>query len=199
MKIALPTVIAGVASLALAAGAAPAQGAVVLGQLAPPNSPSVCNNPNPVDTLQPTVTRGLPYVVPSYVREGRISAWTHQAGPGLEQTLTLKVWRATGPANTYQVVGRDGPRRIGANVLNGFTNLNVPVKAGDIVGLNDGTQPVACQFSAPGERRPSQQADTPLFNTLAFTNFVSDSRLNVVATVQPTRTFKVGKVKRNKK
>jgi hypothetical protein len=144
------------ASLVAAAGliatnatnASPAEASVTIGQLAPEASPpAVCVNPDPYDEVQPTVTSGKSYVVPT---GGVVTSWSHKAAAGSGQKLTMKIFREVGDPNVYQVVGHDGPRRLAARTVNTFS-ASIPVRAGDVLGLNDTKTANACAFSSPGE------------------------------------------------
>jgi hypothetical protein len=182
------------ALFSMAAAAHPAGASVTLGQLAPGVSPPAdCANPSPFDLLQPTVTSGNSYVVPA---AGTITSWSHNASADAGQALALKVFRNVSGA-TYAVVGHDGPRPVTASTVNTFSGLSIPVKPGDVIGLNDGP-PSACAFAVPGDsilERPGDLADGA---SGAFNNRTG-VRANVTAALAPTNTFTLGRVTRNKK
>jgi len=125
--------------------ASSASAAVTLGQLAPGVPASECSGSVPTDVLQPTVTGGNPYVVPS---AGRIKSWTNQSASDPGQILTFKVYRPT-EGLTYTVVGHDGPHPLTASAANTFTT-SIAVQAGDVIGLHygDNTAETACSFNA---------------------------------------------------
>src|SRR5262245_63794629 len=122
------------ALLTLAVSLPPASAAVTLGDLAPGTSlVAICNNPNPYDYVQVTITSGNSYVVPG---TGTITSWSHSAAAGAGQQMSLKVFRPIGP-ETYQVVGHDGPRPLTESTVNSFAGFAIPVKPGDVIGLGE--------------------------------------------------------------
>ncbi len=182
--------------LALAAGAAPA-GAVIVGQT---STPAVfCS---PFDRVQPTVTSGNSYVVPSTggITKWTLTSWSTQGGTAAGDALTMKVYRSLG-GTSYQVIVHDGPHTITPNTLNTF-QANLAVKAGEILGNSTGpadtTGPI-CTFDVTGEsyfRSPGSLDDG---GSGTFALFAMDRRLNVSAKVEPTNTFTVDGIARNKK
>lgn len=201
-RIGIASVLATVAWTGLATVSSPAS-AVTIGQLGPDGSPPpICSN-TAVDQAQPSVTSGNPYVVPATVGEGTITSWSHNATAGPDQTLTMKVFRKVAEPARYTVVAHDGPRPLAQSTLNTFPT-SIPVKPGDVLGLNQASPPVGggtqCRFPAPGE------ADHPL----RFGNLVdgdSDDfilgdggyRLNISAVLVPTNTFTLGATTLRKK
>jgi len=197
---------ASLVTFALVAGAAPASGAVTIGQVGTP-PPFACAGPSPaLDAVQPTVTSGLSYVVPA---NGRVEAWTltswsTNASAGLG-SMGLKVFRPVS-GSTYRAVGHDGPRSITDSVLNTFSGLSIPVRPGDVLGLhvpplsNSPVVGVPCVFETAGESgllgRFGNLADG---GAADFPEVASDSRLNITAVVEPTNAFTLGKAKLNRK
>jgi hypothetical protein len=183
--------------LSLTASAAPAGAAVTIGQLAPVTPPALCTT-LVADRLQPTVTSGNAYVVPSTVASGTITSWSHRAAAGAGQTLTMKIYRPIGGA-THIVVGHDGPRDLSGGALNTFPT-GIPVKAGDVLGLNQGgSVDTGCAIQVPGD------SNLILFGNLAdgqqgdFSSLSTNRRLNITAAVTPSNAFSIGGIKRNKK
>src|SRR5215212_8480216 len=115
--------VAAFAALALALGSSPAAAAVTIGQTQP--TPEICSDD--YDWLQPTVTEGNAYVVPSTVNTGTVTSWstTANASGGV---MKMKIFRPVS-GSTYSVVGQDQPRALTANQVNTFTGIGVPVKA----------------------------------------------------------------------
>jgi hypothetical protein len=184
--------VAVVAALVLSAGTSSAGAAVTIGQTA---NPAI--NCGVFDRVQPTVTSGTAYVVPPTVASGTITSWSTQAGNNAGP-LAMKVYRPLG-GNTYQVVGLNGPHALTPNVLNTFPT-NVAVRAGDVLGNSTpvDTGPV-CTFTVAGEfylRRAGNLADG---SQGTFDLFAGDRRLNVSAVINPTNTFTLGAITRNKK
>ncbi len=198
---------ASLAALSLTASASPAE-AVTIGQVSPSPGGS-CGAQ--VDVLQPTVTSGNIYVVPSStynaparvrgpVTSWRVTSWSHYARAGAGQMLAMKVFRKIADPATYMVVGHDGPRPLTGGVLNTFAS-SVEVMAGDVLGVNSAnaaTAPNACAFSAPGQPILSRLGDLADGGSGAFaTN--TGIRVNASALLVPSNAFSLGKVKRNKK
>ena len=192
--------VVGVATLCALIFAAPAAGSVTLGQLDPGIPSTECGGggPHPTDELQPTVTSGNSYVVPS---KGVITAWTNRTASDPNQMLTFKVFRSNGGAS-YTVVGHDGPRPLVSSADNTFAT-NIPVLPGDIIGLHHGDTATesTCNFAATdtfferdGDLLDGQFGD---FHDYGPGNCCF-YRLNVTAIFEPTNSFTLGKVSRNK-
>ena len=79
---------------------------MTLGQLAATPSGSSTGT----DFAQLSVSSGTSYQV---AEAGTIVSWSHNAGSGASQKLTMKVLRKTRDPNFYTVVGLDGPSRRG--------------------------------------------------------------------------------------
>src|SRR5215211_3488662 len=175
--------VAAIAALTLAISVSSAAGAVTLGQLAPGSSPPAnCANDDPYDALQPTVTTGNSYVVPATVPNWVVTSWSHNASADAGQMLTLKFFRHVS-ALTYSVVGHNGPRPITASTTNTFSGLRLPVKAGDVLGLNDGP-PSACAFTVAGDSVFERFGDLADGDSGAF-YARPDVRLNITALIEP--------------
>jgi hypothetical protein len=184
----------GLAALSLAGSASHAAASVTLGQLSP-NPESVSCVTSAVDFAQPTVTSGNPYVVPG---AGTITSWSHNARSSANQTLTMKVFRKLADPSTYMAVGHDGPRPLAASTLNTFP-ASVPVKPGDVLGLNRASPNItACFILVPGESylfRPGNLADGA---SGAFSS-ASNQRPNISAEFVPSNAFTLGEAKHHKK
>jgi hypothetical protein len=181
------------AALSSSASTSPAVASVSIGQLAP-NPSTVCSSPVIQDYLQPTVTSGNAYVVPA---NGTITSWSHNANPIASQMLAFKVFRQV-TGLTYMAVGHDGPRPLAPGTVNTFSDLSIPVKAGDIIGLNKPVGGPACIFGVPGESYLQRDGNLADGQPGDFT-MNSDSRVNIAATVVPSNAFTVAGTKRNKK
>jgi hypothetical protein len=184
-----------VATVLIAPATAPAaQATVAIGQTGA-DSAIVCSAD---DEAQPPVSTGQPYTVPSTggVANWILTSWSHEAGPGSGQQAKVKVWRQVSGL-TYTVVGQDGPRNLASGVLNTFT-ASIPVKTGDILGITPISGAVRCAFGPPGEQYYFGAGDTA---TGGQATFIASSgrRLNISATLEPTNTFTIGQIRRNKK
>jgi hypothetical protein len=153
------------------------------------------------DLIQPTVTSGNSYVIPS---TGGIAAWTvtswstsTTASPG--QSMAVKIFRKIGDPITYQVVGHEGPHPLAAG-LNTFP-AHIAVKPGDVLGAYWTDLPMnlggACDFQATGDSilyfGNTGLPDGGSASFLTDANF----RLNASAELTPTSEFSLGKVKAN--
>jgi len=178
--------------MAFALPAVPAS-AVTIGQV-PAVAQDACDV-EPIDLVQPTVTSGTSYVVPSSggIAAWTVTSWSTRTSPFPGQSMALKMFRKVSDPVTYQVVGHDGPRAL-APGLNSFP-AHVVVKPGDVLGLNY-VSGGSCAFQAPGEPilyNPGSLADG---GSAAFTPD-TDFRVNESAELTPTSDISFGKVKSN--
>ncbi|MDP9188533.1 MAG: hypothetical protein M3O25_04720 [Actinomycetota bacterium] len=192
---------ASLSALALTATASSA-GAVTIGQLGAVTSPNPCSSQ--VDRVQPTVTSGTSYVVPS---TGGVNAWTVRSWttlPNAPGSVKMKMYRPLGPG-VFTAVAQDVTRTLSVGVLNTF-QVNLAVRSGDVLGLN-ATTDYPCSFVLPGDSylRTATGVVSDLANgaTGTFPEAVIGSaptgrRLDITADVTPTNTFKFGKISRNK-
>jgi hypothetical protein len=179
--------LAGVAAAALAAClTAPASASVTLGQAAGVLSGGCNSN---VDIIQPTVTSGNTYVAPV---AGTVTSWSANAGSG---SVTMKMFRNVG-GNVWSVVGHAGPSSLPANNV----AANIPVRAGDVLGLQSEAVGTSCVLDAPGESYTSRGGDLMDNEANTFTTFPgTNQRLHILAVLQPSNAFTLGEVSRNKK
>lgn len=144
------------------------------------------------------MTSGSSYVVPG---TGTITSWSHNATAGPDQTLTMKIFRRVAEPARYMVVGHDGPRPLAESTLNTFPT-SIPVNPGDVLGLNQasgggGTQ---CRFPAPGElAHPLRFANLSDGESEDFILGDPGYRMNITSVFEPTNTFTLGGITRNKK
>jgi hypothetical protein len=190
---------AALAAVSLTASASSAGAAVTIGQLGTPPSP---NCEEQVDRVQPAVTSGDSYVVPSTggATEWNLTSWSTSPPAGDGFTMTMKVFRPVNAA-TFTAVAHDGPRALTGGALNTF-ETNIAVKAGDVLGLNVPAAPAfPCGFVVAGDSYLRTGSGTDLADGLSapFPTAVADRRLNIEAVVTPTNTFALGEVTRNKK
>jgi hypothetical protein len=176
--------------------ASPAAGSVTLGQLAPGAPDTNCSGSGPTDELQPTVTAGNSYVVPS---SGAITSWSNKTAVDPNQQLTFKVFRPNG-GGSYTVVGHDGPRPLVSNAVNTFAT-RIPVVAGDVIGLHHGDTAAesTCNFDTT-DTFFERAGDLLDGQSGVFLDYGPGNccyyRLNVTAVFEPTNAFALGKVKR---
>ncbi len=180
-----------VAALSLAASASPATASVTIGQLVSASAPCAANN----DWAQLSVGSGTSYVVPG---KGSITSWSHSAGAGAGQMMTMKIWRQVVAGTTYAAVGHDGPRALGPSAINTFP-VNIPVMPGDVLGFHTGAvAPAACLSGlTPGDTLLGRAGDAADGEPADFTPFAR--HLNITAVFVPSNTFTLGGIVRNKK
>ena len=70
------------------------------------------------------------YAAPS---DGVITSWTFEAGSPAPSSLKLKVARSAGGDN-FQIVGESPVKSPTANATNTYTDVQIPVRAGDVLG-----------------------------------------------------------------
>jgi hypothetical protein len=174
--------------------AAPAAASVTIGQPATATSPTSGAN---VDFLQLAVSSGASYDVPE---NGTITSWSHNATNTLGQTLTMKVFRKVADPIFYKAVAHDGPQNLTGGLLNTFAT-NIPVQAGDTIGLGCLVNASACLFAATTTDKWIFKG-APTLNdgdAAAFTGPNTSNRVNVSAVLEPTNTVTVGATALNKK
>lgn len=154
------------------------------------------------DRVQPTVTSGNSYVVPSLPPATSLvlTSWSHIAGTGTGQLLSMKVFRRTG-LNTFQVVGKDGPRALTGGVLNTFSGLDMPVQPGDYVGNSTPANAGApsCIFSTANDQILGRMGDLAVGDSGDFLVADFPYHLNTSAVVEPDNRFTLSEAVRNKK
>ncbi|MDX6607100.1 MAG: hypothetical protein QOD14_1640 [Solirubrobacterales bacterium] len=187
----------------LAGSTSPAGASVTIGRLDP--APSVSCAGTTIDLIEPNVTTGTGYVVPSIpgATALMISSWSHNGAPASGTLtavgpLTLKVFRKVADPATYQVVSHDTRALIPAT-LNTF-QASIPVQTGDVLGTNT-AQPAtsACTFGDPGETYQNFVGNLADGESGAFTPGATNRSLNVSAVIDPSNIFTLGAITRNKK
>ena len=188
--------VASAAGLALAAAAPGAGAAVTIGQL---GTPPGANCEVLVDRVQPAVTGGNSYVLPSTggVQEWTITSWSSSPPTG-PTTWKMKIFRQVVPG-TFTAIAQDDPRTLAGGVLNTFPT-SLQARAGDILGLNviAGARP--CSFVVTGDSylRTGSSDLTP-GQAGSFPIATPNRRLNISAVAEATNTFDLKKGKRNTK
>ena len=179
----LAALLATLFALALA-GTASAQ--ITIGEVGAPAVGSRLCILGPYDNI-PAGASAPTYTVPS---AGVITSWSNQAAEGLGQELTFKVFRPLGSGPLYPkflVAGQDGPRSLIPNALNTFP-VEIPVKAGDLIGDNDVNAevvPNACllKTSNADDAIYWKQGSALLGTEFEAAKAESGSRMNVKATL----------------
>jgi hypothetical protein len=181
-----------VVALSLAASASPSTASVTVGQTAP----SSITNSDSYDFLQAVLVSGTSYVLPV---NGTLTSWSTYANAN-GGMLAMEIFRPLG-GNSFMAVTHEGPRPLNPSALNTFTGLSVPVKAGDLLG--DSTPSSA---GLPAAIFPAVPGDQLLVYSPALADgdqapFFHDdpARVNISAVINPTNSFTLGGVTRNKK
>ena len=183
-------------ALALAMLPASALGSVTIGQLGSGFKDFSAD----FDWAQPSVTSGTSYVSPV---TGTIVSWSHQAVAGSNQQLTMKLFRKVADPTTYMAVAHDGARPLIGGTVNTFP-VSIPVQAGDVLGLNTlSTASTGALFQMPGQSflystSPLADGESGAF-TVGGAPMNIDSRLNISAVIQPSSSFALGAIRRNKR
>jgi hypothetical protein len=181
----------------LAATADSAGATMTIGQTAPGNQPGATCSAASADQLQPTSVSTAGY----FAKEaGTITTWSTNAAIGAGQLWTMKVFRRTSPdpsANTYKVVGHDAPRMLTPGVMNTFTGVNVAVQPGDILGFNSSGANAACSFFFVGDQYLTRSGNLSDGSTATFSP-VNNLRLNISAVLNPSNSFGVSSISKNK-
>jgi hypothetical protein len=149
--------------------------------------------------VQHDLTSGPGYSASS---NGVITAWSGAANGATGQTLQLVVL-SQGSTLGYTILRRDSVRTlVNLNALNTFTGLRLPIEAGQLIGVY---HPPGSNASCEG---PGSAGDNVAFSDIGnpsdgvpatYNGFDSLLRVNAQAVVEPTNTFTLGGVTRNKK
>jgi len=185
--------------LLMSAASSASASSITIGQLSPPNPSSETSADT--DRAQPTVTSGNSYVVPATggVTAWTLTSWSHTAATDPVQELTMKVFRKVADPLAYSAVAHDGPRQLIPGTINTF-QTSLQVKAGDVLGNNSKSPgDNASYFTAPGESLIDLSPGLADGQTGTFALKPDGVRLNVSATLEPTNTFSLGQITRNKK
>jgi hypothetical protein len=182
---------AAVAVLALGvAAAAPAHASLTIGQL-----PTAAPSPRctvDADYLQPSVTGGDLYIAR---QAGTITSWsTNSFNSGA--TYVFKVFRRTSDPDVFQVIAHSEPH----SLLRGLNTVpvSIPVRSGDMIGLNASGDPNSCTFAMPGDSVLSHPGDLSDGAAGEFSAVV-DVRLNLSAVLVPSNDFTLGAVTRDRR
>lgn len=159
------------ASAALAGGAGSALAATTVGQ----TSASVVPCASPITVVQSTTTGPNPYVVPS---DGVITSWS--TDPANAGSAKLKILHPGTTLDQYTVVAESAAQTVTAGSLQTFST-NVPVHAGDIVGLE--TTASGCAFTTTSSEIVDDVVTDPPPGTTSTYQENAGYRVNVSATL----------------
>jgi hypothetical protein len=177
-------------ALLIAGIPAPARAAVTLGQLAPFAPPPTCTPTK--DYLQPSVTGGNLYIAR---QAGTITSWsTRSSGSGA--TYVFKVFRRTTDPDVFTVVARSSPRTLTTGI--NTVPVNIAVRSGDMIGLNESGLVNSCTFPQPGDGVLSSSGNLSPGASGAFAP-ENDVRLNLSAVLVPSSDFAIVAITRDRK
>jgi hypothetical protein len=119
--------------------------------------------------------------------DGTITSWSFRTNNDTNDVVKLRVFRPTATANQFMVVGdsaAQGP--LPANTVNGPFQTAIPVKAGDVLGINivAGSNPM-CLFNSSAGGDVAKQVNPDPFNAgdVATTTTDFTARVNIAATL----------------
>jgi hypothetical protein len=170
--------VAGAVGVLAVVGASPAHAATQIGETF---------DPAPCDggfTYFQSSSPGNQYAAPS---PGVITAWSFQADPGSPTTLRFKVGRRIGTGSQFLIIGHSPLKTAAPGSFNTYTDVGVPVEAGDVIGLYvAGNDPCASGFL--GSSSPYEYAyvagDSPPGSAPTFAE-LSGFQFDVSATLEP--------------
>jgi hypothetical protein len=158
----------------------PASAATQIGETFPANSSGgTCIDGR---TLFQTGSPGGQYAAPS---DGVITAWGHYGSPDFNpvSALKLKVARPVGGSD-YQIVGDSPLETAVPGVLNTYTNVRIPVAAGDVLATYLADDGFCLRAPAPGYTTFEELGDPAPGTTVALTG-PSDYQLDLSAMLEP--------------
>jgi hypothetical protein len=179
--------------MAVAVSATPASGAVTLGQLAPTASPDCPEVSAPgVDYLQPSITGGNLYIAR---QAGTITSWSTNSSGG-DATYVFKVFRRTSDPDVFQVIAHGPAHELTAGI--NTVPVSIPVRSGDMIGVNERGDANSCTFGQPGDGVLSRDGSISDGGSGTFLPR-NDVRLNLSAVLVPSNSFTIAPVTRDKK
>lgn len=170
--------------------AAPAGAAVTLGQLPATAPPAQCSTT--ADFLQPSITGGNLYIAR---QAGTITSWSTRSSGG-DATYVFKIFRRTSDPDVFQVIARAPPHHLtsGLNTV----PVNIAVRSGDMIGVNESGDPNSCTFPQPGDGVLTRGGSVAVGASGSFTP-LNDVRLNLSAVLVPSNDFAVASITRDRK
>jgi hypothetical protein len=117
---------------------------------------------------------------------GVLTSWSFQTST-TAPSIRLKVLRSTGNPDQYLVVGESALKTLVPSQVNTFTDISIPVQAGDVLGMHLSGNGDCMDFTEAGYG--SQSATTvnqPPGNTFTFSPLSNDdTRIPMTATLEP--------------
>jgi len=181
------------AALAGLVAAAPAGGAVTLGQL-PAAAPAASSDCSSADFLQPSITGGNLYIAR---QAGTITSWsTRASGTSAGATYVFKVFRRTTDPDFFQVITRAPERTLSAGL--NTVPVNIAARSGDMIGFNVSEGPSSCTFPQPGDAVLRHGGSLSDGSSGQFTQ-LNEARLNLSANLVPSNHFAVRAITRDRR
>ena len=123
----LPAIAVAAAAVAVIAPAS-AGAAITVGSTFTPINFACTNTAVMLQTTSPSDA----YVVPT---AGVLTSWSHEGGGNPPSSLKLEVGRATVGSGQFLIVGNSAGKVPVAAAMNTYTDISIPVQAGDFLGL----------------------------------------------------------------
>ncbi|HSD23173.1 MAG TPA: hypothetical protein VLB79_02475 [Solirubrobacterales bacterium] len=178
------------AAIAALCAARPAGAAVTLGQLAPTSPTPECSSN--ADYLQPSITGGNLYIAR---QAGTITSWsTRSSGAGA--TYVFKVLRRTSDPDIFRVIAHAPAHELTSGV--NTVPVNIAVRSGDMIGLNESGGLNSCTFSQLGDGVLTRGGSLSDGASGQF-GPQNDVRLNLSAVLVPSNAFTISSITRNRK
>jgi hypothetical protein len=131
-------------------------------------------------------TAGSPgYAAPA---DGTITSWSFGTNADTDDVVKLRVFRPTADPDQFQVVGDSAPQGpLPPNTVNGPFQTSIPVKAGDVLGVNivEGSGPM-CLFATSAAGDLAKEVNPDNYNVGDVANTTDDftsARVNMAATL----------------
>jgi len=159
----------------LLAVAASAQAATTIGETFTPTIG--CGGFTALQTTSP----GDEYIAPS---AGVITAWSFEASASPPPEIKLKVARRA-DGGRFTILGESPVKAPAPAALNTYTDVRVPVRAGDLIGLRIENPGGDCTRSAAGYVFDSTTTDPPPGQTMTFEGQFADLQLDLAARLEP--------------
>jgi hypothetical protein len=170
--------------------ASPARAAVTIGQLAPTAPMAQCTST--ADYLQPSVTGGNLYIAR---QAGTITSWsTRSSGAGA--SYVFKVFRRTSDPDIFQVIAHAPAHELTSGVIT--VPVDIAVRSGDMIGLNESGGLNACTFSQLGDGVLTRSGGLSDGSSGQF-GPQNDVRLNLSAVLVPSNDLTINAITRDRK
>jgi hypothetical protein len=122
------------------------------------------------------------YVVP---HAGVLTSWSHVSSSSPPTALKLEVGRATNLAEQFLTVGNSAAKNPAASTTSTYTDISIPVQAGDFLGLHSTGAFKDCGVLSSGYEVHYLGADPAPGDLVGPPTFPSGLRLDISATLEP--------------